>query len=493
MKYVFLVENIKDEHFTRINGEIVTTEKFPHTLTYNFYKETYYPQITIDDMWLNESLNLLKNYSKNIEFQELEQVQKYGLDKNKKYFYFINLLHINKLNLHTINPKIFLRLTTKDISFLERNNIPVVIDMSIENNNVDTIQVFFNDLKKFVLQAPRHANLLNLKWKLVLSTYLHNEKLKPIIDSFSTLNIELSVFPLNYFWYTHCQSLFLNKVWVKRSRDAAVRNKLLSNVKHKKILENITLHQRVFDNVNSLEEISHSNFKLEEKFYSTFIWETYCHNPNISRLLLQAKLESENLLKYGRYSRLRSSKLNFENQSKYLNGLPEYVTDKFISDLDTVIQIDDFDSRHNFPIYIKYNSDTDLSMFRIVTESFNPLLQNDIYYSDSMLTEKSASAIIACHPFIALGGRTLKRTLQYYGFVEYEKLEMQEFDSILDEINYVVDRVKYICSLSTPELTKLNERWKLTAKYNYTNFYKLDVEQEYIRALENTNFYQPDI
>lgn len=487
MKYVFIVDTIETDYIDQHNS----VENFPHTVTYNYYKKHYAKDIPINDIWINESLNLIRNYSKNIEFQTLQQVIKQGLDKNKKYFYFINQLHINKLKIFHFDFNVLLNMSTAQIAFLKKHKIPVIVDRSAEDSQLYNCYVFDQNLRKFIKANPHYHQLLDLKWKLVFSTYLDQRRFDQI-KNYHELEIDVSVFPVHYFWYAmlECDPILY---WTKRLQNSTTENQLFDNVKNKKIKKNIFLSKKIYENAVDLTSTKDQLPINEKVFYSKYIWETYCHKPNVARILLQAKLENCGLVKYGRYSRLQPAKKCFlTDVEKMLKSTPNYVSDNFVSKLDNIIMIDQLDQHHYFPNFIDFSSTIDQSLFRIVTETFDPLEMNDVYNTHSVITEKCSSAIVSCSPFITLGGKYIKKMLNYYNFIEYPHLEIAEIDNILDEIDYVVDKVQQICSMSVGELDKLNNSWKEIAIENYKNFYSIDVEQEYLKAIENTNFYKLD-
>jgi hypothetical protein len=92
-------------------------------------------------------------------------------------------------------------------------------------------------------------------------------------------------------------------------------------------------------------------------------------------------------------------------------------------------------------------------------------------------------AIASASPFIPVGGHKIGHQLKQAGFREYTKLEFPTQPNLLDEIDYVVDRLKDIASLSLQQKQALYDEWKDTITYNYDRYLNIDIKKYYLEIL----------
>jgi hypothetical protein len=122
-------------------------------------------------------------------------------------------------------------------------------------------------------------------------------------------------------------------------------------------------------------------------------------------------------------------------------------------------------------------------LLHVSLETFAANCYRDILHSSSFLTEKTAMAIGSACPFIPMGGHKIGNQLKQAGFREYSKLEFPTQPHLLDELDYVIDRLQEIAGLSLIEKQKLYDSWKDNIVYNYDRYLNIDIKKYYLEIL----------
>lgn len=443
MKTVFLVESIGDNYQ---NNTLV--KDYPITLTNVDAKDR-----GLNFSWMTETLDLLQSYN-HITFEPLKSVMATGLNPDCEYYYFINC----QGTVDEFNPNIFLKLSDEEKRFLVKHNISLVIDNSMEITILTSIRRIQHEINRISVEL---LGMADLNWYFVHAMYYASTVGDYLQGSVLRENIHNIFFPASYFFYARTNILFENPPNRKPYQpDNDYQTKLFENVRNKQITS------------------------------KDHLWESYCHQPRLNRILFQASAEFNNLTNYGQYSRLKPAKNEF-NKIKEIAKLSdynvEYLTEDFINDLDTIKLVDELNKQHNFPEFFQFRTEPDKYMFRVVTDTHDVFFKRDFDCTNTMPTEKISSAIVLCTPFINLGGHHTGQLLEHYNLKHYKYLEPSTESFLLDQVNDITEKVKRICSMDLVELNKLNDEWKETAIENYLNYFKLDPSLEYIKALHKEN------
>jgi hypothetical protein len=91
--------------------------------------------------------------------------------------------------------------------------------------------------------------------------------------------------------------------------------------------------------------------------------------------------------------------------------------------------------------------------------------------------------ILSGHPFIPVGGHKIGKILKDYNFKEFPLLEFPTQPHFLDELDYVIDRLKNICYLSFSKKDDLYESWKEICIYNYNHFLDSNMSKLYLNNI----------
>lgn len=431
-KAIFIVDDIKDD--------VVMT------LLEKVYSKAINKLISKNTMpgWIREIGNLL--YCANsdyITFISIENFIKNSdiiCDGKKDVFYFISCYH----NLDTFHVSNFLMIDPDFLNLLTKYSVPIVLDTSMEMLDHYESASRVLDKDYWILNFNNgiiFSQIKDLKFIIVGS----NQIAEPSITDHK-IKKKFVNFPGPFFSY-NSKNKELHQLLIRR------RDQLFYEINNKKIDSD------------------------------TLVWQSYSKEPRINRSLFHMKMEHENLVNgVGRYSRLTPAKDAFYKDCDQLNLNVEemdFVNDYQISKLDEIkiIDADTFVGVLPFP-------QKDF-MFAVVLETFWPCAYKEFANTKSFLTEKTAMAIISGVPFIPLGGQHIGTLLKYYGFKEYKFLEFPNQPNFLDELSYVVEKIKFINSLSLSNKQEVYDSWKDTIRYNYDRYLTIDHAEEYLRGFQN--------
>jgi hypothetical protein len=436
-KAIFLVDDIRD-------GKV-------YTLLESAYNKLNIKLASEDRgqlCWLSEITVLLNNEPSDfIKFEKASDfVKRDKMPEDRDVFYFISCFH--QLDFFTVTN--FLLMDPDVTDFLVKHHIPVILDSSMES--VDHYNASYNLLEHFMFSGTdptnMHHNIFNrrlqtLDFYVVGSTHCvdNRAKLKRNVNTFH------SVFPGPFFQY-NAKGLHFN-------------------------LDVINNREERFERVK--------NRKLNE---DTLVWQAFSNKTRLNRGLFLLKAEYEGLGKVGNYSRLMPGRAEFLRDFKtcgmnqFSNRL-KYVNDAAVKSLDKISILDG-----TLPSVSTFNDVT--SLVRISLETYAPNDISDVLNTCSFLTEKTAMAIASASPFIPVGGHKIGHQLKQAGFREYTKLEFPTQPNLLDEIDYVVDRLKDIASLSLQQKQALYDEWKDTITYNYDRYINIDVKKYYLEILNRS-------
>lgn len=444
-KAIFLVEDIKD-------GTVITLlEKVYSKLIFKLNEEG------LPFLWISETAKVLnQNPSDYITFMKATEFIE-ELEKNNKslpididIFYFISAW----LNIKTFHVTNFFALDPKVTDFLVKNHIPIIIDGSMEGNDVysSSYNLFENNPELYLNNKGLYfRGIDSLQFYVVGggTKTNHYQMLK------RRMIVEHRSFPTAFFHVAYFNSVVHSK---------AVKQK-----------------QSLFDQIR------------ERKITAeTEIWQAFCKNPRLTRILFQLWVDKENLNQFGRYSRLLPAKDAFLQEAtdtgifkRYPDKL-NFITKKHLKKLDKIHHIDLSENYadENF-IGLPFTTD---SMFHIVLETCFITSGEDFSCTPSMLTEKTSMAILSGVPFITLGGHKLKKILGSLGFREYKGLELPDVDqqNFFDELDYVIEKVKDIIKLPLNKKQALYESWKENIIHNYETFLSLDTKKTYLLSLHHS-------
>jgi hypothetical protein len=429
-KAIFLVDDIK-------NGKVITfLESLYSKLIDKLESEGTYL------MWLQEIGKLLYNHPSDfIKFMSVKDFMNLNtMPNDRDVFYFISCRH----NLDLLSVDHFLGMDPEVSDFLVRNNIPIILDTSMEIVNHDAGSYRLLDGNShFLSNIKWFRGIHNLKFYIVGST--HRVSLDRRHRDIQTL---LSVFPGPFFQYNFKGSELNNRLTVEK-------NQILANALNKKIDT------------------------------STLVWQAYSSNPRVNRSLFQMKVEHENLVDgVGKYSRL-------------MPGTEQYIADSIKlelyldADRMTFANKDQIKKLNNIKIIdndvggVTSLADSNF-LFSVVLETFCPEERNDFTNSISFLTEKTAMAIFSGVPFIPLGGHHIGTILKSYGFREYKGLEFPTQPHFLDELDYVIEKIRTIHAMSIEEKQDLYNSWKPTIEYNFNRYMNIDIKKVYLETLNKS-------
>lgn len=442
-KAIFLVEDIKD-------GKIYTLLEAAYAKVNDKLKEEGKGQIN----WLSEITTLLNNHPSDfIKFEKASDfIKRDKLPEDRDVFYFISCYH--QLDFfHVTN---FLLMDPNVSDFLVKHKIPVIIDSSMEVVNHHNASRTL--LENFTFSNPYHEmqiaqhyrNLCSLEFYIVGSMYSVLDS-NPPVNNKRNVKTYHSIFPGPFFQY-NARGLSFN-MDVSLNRDTRI-----NNVNTREIKDN------------------------------TLVWQAFSNKTRLNRGLFILKAEHVGLDSVGRYSRLFPGKGDFIREYNHSKLDRESNRLTFITpeSLDSLNNIKYIDSKIPGSGSTFDNSDI---LLHVSLETFSSNYYENIINSSSFLTEKTAMAIGSACPFIPMGGHKIGEQLKQAGFREYTKLEFPTQPHLLDELDYVIDRLQEIASLSLAEKQKLYDSWKDTIVYNYDRYLNIDIKKYYLEIL-NTSRHQ---
>ena len=433
-KAIFLVEDIRD-------GKVVTLLESAYAKVNEKLKQDGNGPL----IWLSEISTLLNNHPSDfIKFEKVSDfVTQNKIPEDRDVFYFISCYH--QLDFFHISNFLLLDPVVSD--FLVKHKIPVIIDSSMEI--VDHYSASYMLLENFMfsnnIQSKQHyRNLCSLEFYIVGSMYCAD-----VVDEKRNVKTYHSVFPGPFFQY-NARGLDFNKD-VSRNRNVRI-----NEVTSRKIKDN------------------------------TLVWQAFSNKTRLNRGLFILKAEHEGLGPIGRYSRLLPGKDDFiqeydrSNIDKNCNRL-SFITPESLNSLNNIKYI-------NLTTFSNSSMTFDNSDFllQVSLETYWANNYKDIVHSSSFLTEKTAMAIGSACPFIPFGGHQIGKQLKQAGFREYSKLEFPTQPHLLDELDYVIDCLKEIASLSLTEKQKLYDSWKDNIIYNYDRYLNIDVKKYYLEILNRS-------
>ncbi len=429
-KAIFLVDDIK-------NGGVVTFfESLYSKLIAKLETEGSYL------MWLHEIGKLLYNHPSDfITFMSVKDIMCLdSMPNDRDIFYFISCRH----NLDLMSIDHFLAMDPTVLDFLVQHNIPIILDTSMEivNHDVGSYRLLDGNYH-FLSNDKWFRGIRNLKFYIVGST--QRVSLDRRQRNIQTL---LTVFPGPFFQYNYKGSELNNRL----TKD---KTQILNNA-FNKVINN-----------------------------STLTWQAYSSNPRINRSLFQMKVEHENLVDgVGVYSRLMPGTDQYIADSIKLELYKEadrmtFANSKQIKQLDTIKIID------NSVGGVTELADSNF-LFSVVLETFCPEDRNEFVNSISFLTEKTAMAIFSGVPFIPLGGHKIGTMLKSYGFKEYPGLEFPTQPRFLDELDYVVEKIRTINSMTLKQKQELYESWKPIIEHNFNRYMSIDIKKVYLETLHKS-------
>lgn len=434
-KAIFLVEDIKD-------NKIITLLERVYEKLINKLDEEKRPLF-----WISEISRTLNNHpSDYIIFKKASEFIKetnYDLE-NTNIFYFISCwLHsgtFHLTNFFSMDPNVF--------DFLVSNNIPIIIDGSIEGDNIYRSSHHTFADSGYIHEIDRHLKGIDkLKFYIVGGQLAHDywsHHPKRFIK-------EHRMFPGAFFLRSWHNSDLYNKCIEKREI-------LFDKIKNKVLTED------------------------------TPIWQAFCREPRLTRILFQIYADHLNLTQYGSYSRILPARNAFLRESRDTEIFKNYsdrlnfINDACLQKLDNTKYINNYDYSKNTGM--PFTTD---SMFHIVLETCHIIDKRDFECTPSMLTEKTSMAILSGVPFITLGGHKLKKILKLLGFREYIGLELPDdgYCNYFHELLYVLEKVQKIINLPLYKKQELYESWKATIMYNYDVHLEIDPKKLYLSCLYN--------
>jgi len=225
------------------------------------------------------------------------------------------------------------------------------------------------------------------------------------------------------------------------------------------------------------------NRKLTE---DKMVWQALAASARGSRFLFQMYVEYEKLTNFGRYSRLDNFGPNSVVMEQFANDILE---DKdfqrmpyFDSDFSKLDELKIIDTpKFVDSCNINFGAFDDFEfMVWVVLETSNFMNKSQFVNTSSFLTEKTMQPIVSGHPFIPVGGQKNGKILKDYGFKEYPLLEFPTQPHFLDELDYVIEKLKFICNMTFSKKIDLYESWKDACIYNYNNYVSSNMSKLYI-------------
>ncbi len=439
-QYIFLVEDLD-------NGRPVTlTEKiYSPVLSKNREELIVIPNFDETPTLLNSDLYKTIRFVKAKDF--IQQVGWGEISSDYEVYYFISTVH----SLQTFHFMNLLGLDVAVINFLKKHNIPVIIDSSMEiTHPLDfwSIGTFTKILDKGIdiTESDKfYRGLETLEYIVVHPMYRPEAEKNNYGITFK--NIKNVMFPTPFFYL---RPKLLNKI-------VNYRDSLFESIKKKTITE------------NSMQ------------------WVAYSYTERLNRMLFFMRVHLENLVdNKGKYSLLLPLKEKFLLVYKNIYKETSWVNEEILDTLDEIKTIDPLHESIKKPYdEIIARDQVEDILYNIVLETFDfrPNERTDLS-TPTMLTEKTAKPIVEGLPFLTFGGKDLTKLLKYYGFELYDQLSFQADSNLHIELNQVIEKMKYIDSLSLEEKNKLNNQWKEIIMFNYDHYAKLNAGELYIDSLK---------
>lgn len=442
-QYIFLVEDIID------NRPITLTEKlYQSVMSTNRKEHVVIPNFDETITVLNSDLYKIIKFIKVKEF--IHNVGLGNISEDFEVYYFINTIHSLQL-FHFSN---LLALDIEVINFLKKHNIPIIIDSAMEITHpydfwcTGAGTKFFDkglditgsekfqrgvESLNYIVVHPMYRPLAQTN-----NYYLTNDKIKNVM------------FPTAFF---DLRPKLLPKIIENRSE-------LFLSIKEKTLQENTTQ------------------------------WIAYSYTQRLNRMLFFMRVKLEKLDLIGKYSLLLPQKKEFlKHYSRIYRDL-SWVTEELLDILDDIKVLDPIDD----PIYENDCKPKHLILprkkcqdiwYNVVLETFDHRLdEREDLDQHTMLTEKTAKAIIEGLPFLHFGGKDHIKILKYFGFELYPDLNFEADKNLHTNLNQVIDKMKWLDSLSLKDKNKLNNEWKEIIMYNYDHYSQLNASKLYIQALK---------
>lgn len=439
-KAIFLVEDIKD-------GQIITLlEKKYEKLIEKLHEEH------LPFQWISEVGRVLSGYPTDIiQFQKASDFVndvKNGkpLPLDKDIYYFISAwLHVSSFSLTD-----FFSMDPVVTDFLVEYRIPVIIDGSMESDNIiDASYNLFEQTKGhgFIEKREFFRDIHKLKFYIVggSATTIHGPQSSRIVD------VKHVFFPTAFFHIAYYGS----PIYVKAEE---LKDEMFQAITEKTITS------------------------------QTPVWHAFCRTPRLTRILFQLWAQKEGLIAHGKFSRLIPCRDTFLKEckdtgifKKYPNRL-NFLDEKILNELDKLYHIDKTINQNCSLVGVPFDNN---SMFQIVLETCMINCGHSFNRTPMMLTEKTSMTILSGVPFITLGGYGLKKILTSSGFQEYRELELPDscHQNFFDELDYVIEKVKFISGLPLNEKQKLYDSWKEIIIHNYNWYLSLNPQKIYLEFL----------
>ena len=438
-QYIFLVEDL-------VNGRPITlTEKIYNSII-SLNRKELVPIVNFDD-----TINVLKNdLYKTVKFERVQDfIKQVGLGKispDYEVYYFISTIH----SLQTFHFMNLLALDPTVIQFLLQNKIPVIIDSAMEITHpvdfwsIGTFTKLFNRGIDITESDKWHRGIENLEYIIVHPMYRPEAEKNNY--GVPNTNIKNIMFPTPFFYLRH---RLIDKI-------VGNRDSLFESIKSKQITD------------------------------KTFQWVAYCYTQRLNRMLFFMRVHLENLVNgKGKYSLLLPMRQLFGSFYKEIYKEVPWVTEDLLKILDKTQVIDQLHAPIQKPYDEIITRDTVEDIwYNIVLETFDqrPNEREDLSMH-TMLTEKTAKPIVEGLPFLHFGGRDNTRLLEHYGFKLYPDLNFQSDQNIYRNLNQVIEKMKYLDSLSLKEKNKLNDSWKEIVLFNYDHYAQLNAGKLYIDSI----------
>lgn len=442
-QYIFLVEDIVD------NRPITLTEKlYQSVLSTNRKERVVIPNFDETITVLNSDLYKIIKFIKIKEF--IHNVGLGNISENFEVYYFINTIH----SLQSFHFSNLLALDIEVINFLKKHNIPVIIDSAMEITHpydflaTGVFTKFFNkglditgsekfqrgvESLDFIIVHPMYRPAAQAN-----NYYVKNDKIKNVM------------FPTAFF---DLRPKLLPKI-------VENRDELFCSIKEKKLQEN------------------------------TAQWIAYSYTQRLNRMLFFMRIYLESLNLIGKYSLLLPQKNEFVKYYKNIYNEIPWVTEELtnvLNDIKILDPIDDPICKHDSKpesLILPRKKCQDV-WYNIVLETFDHRIdEREDLDQHTMLTEKTAKAIVEGLPFLHFGGKDNIKILKHFGFKLYPNLNFEADKNLYKNLNQVIEKMKWLDSLSLDNKNKLNDDWKEIIMYNYDHYSQLNASKLYIQSLK---------
>ena len=444
-QYIFLVEDI-------VNNRPVTLIEKIYSSVFSKNRIEYVSLPNFDETAniLNSELYKTIKFVKVLDF--IKHVGVGEISSDYEVYYFISTLH----SLQTFHWMNLLGLDVEVIDFLKKHKIPVIIDSAMEITHpsdfsfIGTFTKIFNKGLDITESDKCYRGIEKLDFIVVHPMY------RPLAEQnnyfLKIKNIKNVMFPTPFFYL---RPLLLKEIIENRES-------LFESIKNKKITE------------------------------STPQWIAYSYTQRYSRMLFFMRAHVENLIKNkGKYSLLLPMRDVFRNFCSLNNKELLWITEEALDILDNIKVLDEIYGPIKKPIKeIVPKKHVENIWYNIVLETFDHRIEdNEDLDMHTMLTEKTAKAIIEGLPFLHFGGKDHIKLLKHYGFELYPDLNFPADKNLYRNLDQVIEKMKYLDNLSISDKNKLNDEWKEIIMYNYDHYTKINASQLYIDSLKG--IYKP--